>query len=338
MKVAVCQKPYEIRVEDLDRPVVASNEALLRIRRIGICGSDLHAFRGEQPYFTYPRILGHELAGMIESAPLGDHGLRKGDPVAVVPYLECGRCIACRAGKTNCCVALNVLGVHSDGGMKEYISIPADHLVRADGLDWDQIALVECLAIGAHAVRRANIHPSEYALVIGTGPIGMGVLQFARVAGARLIAMDISDCRLEFCKTELGIDQTIPAGDNVVAELKKITRGDFPTVVFDATGSVESMGRALGYLSHGGRLIYVGLVKGDISINDPEFHKRETTLLASRNATREDFVRVIEALQAGEVTTSGFVTHRAPLEALEEHFESWARPGSGVIKAMVEAG
>ena len=336
MKVAICQKPHELEINEIQKPVAQQGEALVRIRRIGICGSDLHAFKGEQPYFTYPRVLGHELAGEIESVPEGNHGLSTGDPVAVLPYLECGRCIACRAGRTNCCIQLNVLGVHSDGGMCEYITVPADHLVKADGLDWDRIALVECLAIGAHAVRRADVQPGEYALVIGTGPIGLGALQLAKVAGANVIAMDILESRLAYCKAELGIEHTVIAGKDGAERLAGITGGDFPTVVFDATGNAASMKAALGYLSHGGRLVYVGLVKGDVSIDDPEFHKRETTLLSSRNATREDFVHVIASFKSGKATASGFVTHRTTLEDLPKHLENWTRPESGVIKAVVE--
>jgi len=338
MKAVVCQEPNELTVEEIDRPAAAPHEALVSIRRVGVCGTDLHAFKGKQPFFTYPRILGHELAGEIESIPDGNHGLKKGDPVAVVPYIECGRCIACRAGRTNCCVNLNVLGVHSEGGLCEYLPVPADHLVRAAGLDWDQMALVECLAIGAHAVRRANIQAGENALIIGVGPIGLGALQMARVAGARTIAMDISESRLEFCRTELGVGRTINAGTDAVGRLAEMTDGEFPTVVFEATGSAASMKKAVEYLSHTGRLIYIGLVKGDISIDDPEFHKRETTLMSSRNATREDFMNVIEALRSGKATTSGFVTHRASLGALPKHFDNWTRPDSGVIKAMVDVG
>ncbi len=338
MKVAICKAPNDMKIEDADLPVAASHEALLRIRRIGVCGTDLHAFKGRQPFFTYPRILGHELAGEIDSVPEGNTDFKKGDPVAVVPYLECGECLACRAGRTNCCVKLNVLGVHSDGGMREYVPVPADHLIRAEGLDWDQIALVECFAIGAHAVRRAEIGPGEYALVIGAGPIGLGALQMARVAGAKVFAMDVSESRLAFCKSKLGIEHTVAADEHATAKVAEMTRGEFPTVVFDATGNAESMKNALGYLSHTGRLIYVGLVKGDVSINDPEFHRREATLLSSRNATREDFAHVIECLRSGKVTASGFVTHRASLEDSPQHFDGWTRPDSGVIKAMVEVG
>jgi 2-desacetyl-2-hydroxyethyl bacteriochlorophyllide A dehydrogenase len=338
MKVAVCQEPNRIKIDNADMPVAASHEALVRIRRIGVCGTDLHAYKGRQPFFSYPRVLGHELAGEIESVPEGNTDFKKGDPVAILPYLECGKCIACRAGRTNCCVRLSVYGVHADGGMCEYLTVPADHLVRADGLELDQIALVECLAIGAHAVRRAEIRPGEYALVIGAGPIGLGVLQFAGVAGANVIAMDISASRLEFCKKQMGIAHTITAGDDAAAQLAEITGGNFPSVVFDATGNAESMKSAVNYLSHTGRLVFVGLVKGDISIKDPEFHLREVTLLFSRNATREDFAHVIDCLRSGKAKTTGFVTHRAPLEELPDCFDGWTDPKSGVIKAMVEVG
>ena len=336
MKAVICQEPEKLVVEEIERPERASREALVRITRVGVCGTDLHAFKGRQPFFTYPRILGHELAGKIESIPEGDHGLKAGDPVAVVPYLECGECIACRAGRTNCCVNLNVLGVHSEGGMCEYLSVPVDHLIRADGLDPDQTALVECLSIGAHAVRRAEIQSGENALIIGVGPIGLGALQMARVAGARVIAMDISESRLAFCESQLGIDLTILAGDHAAAQLEDMTDGEFPTTVFEATGNAASMKQAVEYLSHTGRLVYIGLVKGDISFNDPEFHKRETTLLSSRNATREDFINVMDALRSGKATTSGFVTHRSSLENLPDQFDSWTLPGSGAIKAMVD--
>jgi 2-desacetyl-2-hydroxyethyl bacteriochlorophyllide A dehydrogenase len=220
--------------------------------------------------------------------------------------------------------------------MCEYLSVPIDHLIRTDGLDWDQMALVECLSIGAHAVRRAAVQSGEYALVVGVGPIGLGALQMARVAGAQPIAMDISESRLEFCKKALGVDFTILADDHASEKLKKITGGDFPTVVFEATGNAASMKKAVEYLSHTGRLVYIGLVKGDISLDDPEFHKRETTLLSTRNATPQDFADVISALRSGKATTDGFVTHRAPLADLPNQFDSWTRPDSGAIKAMVD--
>ena len=336
MKSIVCTKPFEFNVNEVDKPVRGSGQALVRMHRIGVCGTDLHAFEGHQPFFTYPRILGHELAGVIESIGENAGGLQPGDPVAILPYMECGECIACRMGKTNCCAQLNVIGVHSDGGMQEWISIPADHLVKADGLDPDETALVECLAIGAHAVGRAGIQPDEYVLVIGAGPIGLGTMQFARARGAKVIAMDLVDSRLSFCKQELGVEFTINAAGDSKAALAEITGGDFPTVVMDATGHPESMSNALNFLSHGGRLVFIGLFVGDFKLNDPEFHKREATMLSTRNSTRTDFLHVIDLLKKGTVKAKPFITHRAGFANLGDEFPSWIHPETGVIKAIID--
>ncbi len=335
MKSIICEKPYNLKLKEVDQPVRQTGQALVRVKRIGICGTDLHAYEGHQPFFTYPRILGHELAGIIDSIAENPHNLKQGDTVAIVPYLECGKCIACRMGKTNCCSRLNVLGVHSDGGMREWIPVPVDHLVKADGLDPDETAMVECMAIGAHAVRRAEIRPHEFVLVIGAGPIGLGTMQFAASAGARVIAMDINDQRLAFCRQELGVEFTINAAGAPQAALEQITAGEFPTVVMDATGNPESMRNALNFLSHGGRLVYIGLFIGNFLLNDPEFHKRETTLLSSRNATRHDFQHVISLMKAGAVKTGPLITHRSDFTNLIDDFPSWIVPGKDVIKAVV---
>ena len=336
MKSIICQKPFEFDVVEIDKPAMDVGQALVRVKRIGVCGTDLHAYEGNQPFFTYPRILGHALSGIIESIGENPEGLKPGDPVAILPYLECGECIACRMGKTNCCTDLNVIGVHSDGGMQEWISLPPDHLIKADGLDLDETALVECLAIGAHAVRRAEIRTNEYVLVIGAGPIGLGTMQFAKAEGAKVIAMDLIDSRLAFCKRELGVDFTINAASDAKTALAEITGGDFPTVVMDASGNSKSMGNALNFLSHGGRLVYIGLFIGDFQLNDPEFHKREATLLSSRNATRADFLHVIDLMKKGTVKAKPLITHRADLTDLRDEFPKWIHPESGVIKAIVD--
>jgi 2-desacetyl-2-hydroxyethyl bacteriochlorophyllide A dehydrogenase len=321
---------------EVDKPVKAIGQALVRVKRIGVCGTDLHAYEGNQPFFTYPRILGHELAGVIDSIGENSDSLISGDPVAILPYMECGECIACRMGKTNCCTDLNVIGVHSDGGMQEWISVPVDHLIKADGLDPDETALVECLAIGAHAVKRAGIQSNEYVLVIGAGPIGLGTMQFARAEGAKVIAMDLMDNRLSFCEQELGVDFTINAASDAKGALAEITGGDFPTVVMDATGNSKSMGDALNYLAHGGRLVYIGLFSGDFQLNDPEFHKREATLLSTRNATRADFLNVIDFVKKGYVKAKPLITHRVGLPYLGDEFPKWIHPEAGVIKAIIE--
>lgn len=337
MRGIVCEEIGVFRLRhDLPEPEPGPGEAIVRIRRVGVCGTDMHAFRGNQPYFTYPRILGHELAGVIEWIGANGAGLKAGDQVAVIPYLHCGACVACRRGRTNCCADLRVLGVHTDGGMRERIAVPVTHLIRTEGLSLDQTAILEPLAIGAHAVRRSGAGAGDTALVIGAGPIGLGVAAFAKLAGARVIAMDLSDDRLAFCRSWAGADQAVNAGERPAERIAELTDGEFPTVVFDATGSARSMANALGYLAHGGTLVYVGLVKSDIAFPHPEFHKRETTLMGSRNATREDFERVLEAVRGGAVDADRFITHRAPYDAMIGAFGDWLRPESGVIKAMVE--
>lgn len=337
MRQIILQEPMRFQAHSVDEPNVRPGEALVRVRRIGICGTDMHAYRGRQPYFSYPRVLGHELAvEIIDIAADNAAGLKAGDWCVPLPYLSCGECVACRRGKTNCCVKMRVLGVHQDGGMQEYLSLPTELLVRADGLTLDQMALVENQAIGAHAVSRAAIEPGEVALVVGAGPIGLGVIQFAKAAGAEVIVLDIDDARLQFCREHLGVQHTINAQQDPIPQIERLTQGDYPTAVFDATGNPQSMMNAFRYVAHGGRYVLVSLVNADITFSDPDFHKRETTLLSSRNATKADFETVIAAMQREQIATQPLITHKADFSEMIEQFESWLKPENRVIKAMVE--
>ena len=336
MKTLVCTEPGNFEYNHMERPQLEEGRAIIRIRRIGICGTDLHAFEGTQPYFSYPRILGHELAGELvefDNAP----DFKIGETVSFIPYLNCGNCIACRTDKPNCCVNLKVCGVHLDGGMVEYLSVPSSSLLHGDGLDFDELALVEPLAIGAHGIRRAGVLKEEFVLVIGAGPIGLGTMEFARMEGSKLIALDVNEQRLEFCKHKLNIAYTINALTmDVVEQLKEITNGDMPTVVIDATGNLRAINNAFQYMAHGGRYILIGLQKGDISFNHPEFHKREGSLMSSRNATRQDFERVISWIKNGHIKPKHFITHRVHFDEVKNVFKNWLDPASGVIKATVE--
>src|SRR5690349_11877861 len=208
MTTLVCTKPGNLEYRSAKTPVPKKEMALIRVRRIGICGTDLHAFEGTQPYFSYPRILGHELAGEL-IAWQGDDEFRIGESVSIIPYFNCGNCIACRNGKTNCCAQLQVCGVHVDGGMAEYLSVPSAALLNGQGLTLDDLALLEPLAVGAHGVRRAGIQPGEFVLVIGAGPIGLATMQFARIAGGIVVAIDVNDQRLQFCQRNLKVPHTI---------------------------------------------------------------------------------------------------------------------------------
>lgn len=332
----VCEEIERFKLVELPEPSFVAGEAIVRIKRVGICGTDLHAFKGNQPFFSYPRVLGHELAGVIEQIGDNSEGLAVGDQVSIIPYMHCGQCIACRNGKTNCCTSMKVLGVHIDGGMRELISVPVTHLVGTNGLSLDQSAVLEPLSIGAHAVRRVGLVKGETVLVIGGGPIGLGVMAFAKYEGARVIAMDINDERLAFCQSWANVDDTLNALHQPEEKLSELTNGDFPTVVFDATGNAKSMTDAFGLAAHGAKIVYVGLVKADITFNDPEFHKRELTLMGSRNATKEDFSHVYEAVKSGSIDVSRYITHRSPFDGMIGQFESWLKPETKVIKAMVE--
>lgn len=338
MKTVICLQPGEMALRSAPKPVPGAAEVLVRVKRVGVCGTDIHAFSGRQPYFQYPRVLGHELAGVVDAVGSEVSTVEPGATVYVMPYLECGECVACRQGKTNCCTHIRVIGVHQDGGMCEYLPVPQDHVISADGLNLDQLALVECLAIGAHAVRRADVQPGSTVLVVGAGPIGMGILQFAKVRGARVLMVDNNEERLRFCQQSLGADAVIQAGSDVKAELEALTAGDYPNTVFDATGNSEAMVAGFGWVAHGGTYVLVSVVSADITFSDPEFHKRELSLLGSRNATREDFEQVVSCLRDGSAVALAMVTHRCALTDLPEIFPQWTRPGSGVIKAIVEVG
>jgi len=337
MRTIVLQQPGQfeaVLTEHPGRP--GPGETLVAVRRIGICGTDLHAYRGKQPFFSYPRILGHELGVEVLEVGAEVTNVKPGDLCSVEPYLNCGKCIACRKGKSNCCVSLQVLGVHTDGGMREVVVVPAVKLHSSAKLTLDQLALVETLGIGAHAVDRAQIVPGENALIIGAGPIGLAVMQFAKQAGANVIVMDVNESRLEFCRKKMGIATTLLGGDGILGEIEELTGGDLATLVFDATGNPPSMHQAFHYVAHGGRLVFVGLFQGDVTFNDPHFHRREMTLLSSRNSRPDDFRRIITLMESGQIDTAPWITHRASFDEMIPHFPAWLDPASGVIKAIVE--
>jgi threonine dehydrogenase-like Zn-dependent dehydrogenase len=305
MKEIVLEKPGRFVAQETRAPESPrAGEAIVRVRRIGVCGTDLHAFRGKQPFFTYPRRLGHELGVEIAEVANNARGLRAGDRCAVEPYLTCGNCIACRNGKTNCCIELKCLGVHTDGGACEYITVPIDKLYPSNTLSFEQLAIIEPLAIGAHGVNRANLQRGELALVIGAGPIGLSAIQFAIAAGAKVAVADVNRERLEACQRHLG--------------------------------SQDSMQRAFQYVSHGGRLIFVGLGQFDITFHDPAFHRKELTLMSSRNSTSVEFNEILRMMEGGEIDIMPWITHRCPFEDMISEFPSWLDPTNRVIKAVVE--
>lgn len=335
MRAVICDRPGSLSLIERPDPRPKPDEVLVRIRRMGVCGTDFHIYGGDQPYFEYPRIIGHELSGEVAASPSGSP-LAVGEAVYIVPYLSCGTCRACRRGRTNCCRRLSVLGVHQDGGMAEYLSVPASNVVSAGDLPLDAAAMIEFLAIGAHGIARGAVAAEDRVLVVGSGPIGMAAIIFAKCRGAEVSVVDGRRDRLDFAAATLGADATHALSPDLEAILGERTGGEYFDVVVDATGHVGAMRRGLNFVGHGGRYVLLSIVRDDIAFPDPEFHKRETTLLASRNALPADFAEVVTQMRAGSVPTAALATHRAALAEAPERFDQWRLPEAGVIKALIE--
>ena len=325
MKAVACLEPGQLSL--IDRPDPARpgpGEALLAVAHVGICGTDYHIFEGTHPYLAYPRVMGHEASGTVVAVGEGVL-LSPGTEVFVNPYIACGICVACRQGKPNCCKTISVLGVHRDGAMCGHILVPAANLYPTDGLSLRLAAAVEFLAIGAHAVRRSLAGAGTPALIIGAGPIGLGVALFARIAGQNVVMTDTSRARLDMAEA-LGF---------AVTEADTATEDGFG-VVYDATGNAASMQAAFGRVAHGGALVLVSVVTADISFFDPEFHKREMMLIGSRNALATDFSHVAEAIKAGHVPMDRLFTHRTTLADAPRDIARWATDKTGLIKAVID--
>jgi alcohol dehydrogenase len=339
MKAIQLESPQNFRHLEIAEPdAPAAGEALVRIHRIGICGTDYGGFLGKMPFFSYPRVPGHELGVEVIAVGDGVTNVQPGDQCAVEPYINCQQCYACRRGHTNCCENHKTLGVMMDGGMCERMLLPARKLHISRKLTLDQLALVETLAIGCHAVDRGRPAAGEHVLIIGAGPIGLSAVEFAKVAGARTIVLDLNEGRLQFCRETMGVDHTIPVkGDgSELRALEEITGGQLADVVIDATGSHKSMSAALGYCAFAGRLVYVGITQQELSfLHAPIMHRRELTILASRNALSRDFARIIQLIEDERIDTRPWITHQSTFETMIEDFPSWLKPESGVIKAIV---
>lgn len=337
MKTLILNEPRSFALIDLPEPTdIPPGHALVRVARVGICGTDWHAYSGKQPFFSYPRVLGHELGVVVESVNDPESDLKPGDRCSVEPSINCGTCIACRRGKSNCCANLRVLGVHTDGGMTERIVVNTRKLHRSSKLTLDQLALVETLAIGCHAVARANVEPGENVLVIGAGPIGLSVVPFVQAAGANVIMADVSDDRLATAQKLLNIRTTLNASKDLLDQLKAVTSNDLPTAVIDATGNPASMASTFELVAPGGRIVFVGLFQGEVTFNDPNFHRREITLLASRNALPGDFTKIITLIEHGRIDTTPWITHRSSIHGFLDVLPDWLKPEAKVLKAMIE--
>ena len=332
-------EPNQLKRIEIDAPgAPGAGQALVRTHRMGICGTDVSCYRGKFPFFDYPRIPGHELGVEVLEVGEGVDNVKVGDRCSIEPYMHCGECFACSRGAINCCENLKVIGVMTDGGLCESFLVRASKLHPSAKLSYDQLALVETLAIGCHANDRGAPGQGDHALVIGMGPIGLATLEFARLTDATISVMDMNPERLAFVEKNYGIKNTVLfKGDgSEIQRMQELTGGAMYQVITDATGNKHSMGGAFQYLSHTGTLVYVGITTEEVSFRHPVMHRPEATLKASRNALPSDFTRIIKLIEEGTINTDPWITHRTNFENVLDDFEELTKPETGVIKAVIE--
>ncbi|TWT72118.1 zinc-binding alcohol dehydrogenase family protein [Crateriforma conspicua] len=340
MKALQLSEPKRWEIVDIQAPgKPGPGEAVVKIHRVGVCGTDLGGYLGKFPFFSYPRIPGHELGVEVVAVGEGVKNVSVGQFCAVEPYINCQQCYSCRRGFTNCCEHHQTLGVMCDGGLAEQMTLPARKLHPSGNLTMDQAALVETLAIGCHAVDRSKLQGKENILILGAGPIGLSALEFAKLTGARVIIADLVESRLEFVRQRMGVQDTIQikGDDSDIEAIGDLTDGQFADVVIDATGHNGSMVRSMEFAAFAGRVVYVGITQQNLDFPHAAFfHRRELNLMASRNALSPDFPRIIRLIDAGIIDTQPWITHHASFNEVPDVFESWTRPETGVIKAVIE--
>ncbi|KAE9529820.1 zinc-binding alcohol dehydrogenase family protein [Testudinibacter aquarius] len=332
MKSLVCKEPFSLEYQEKPAPVATDNEVVIKVSAVGICGTDIHAYQGNQPFFEYPRVLGHEVCGSIVALGSQVKAYKIGERVALVPYLSCGQCIACQNGKTNCCEYISVMGVHQDGGFSELLAIPQTNVIPiADNVDDISAALIEPFAISAHAVRRVQVNQNSNVLVIGAGPIGLGAAAIAMADGAKVVVADTSEERRRHIQKKLNVAVVDPLLEKIEDYFDNI----LPEIVIDATGNPHSMNNAVNFICHGGRIVFVGLFKGDLVIHDPDFHKKETTLMGSRNATQEDFIKVQRLMSEGKICSSMMLSDTFNYTDLADIYEEKIVKNKNLVKGVI---
>lgn len=336
MKAVQVPTAHELRIIEQERPaVVNADDVLVKIKRVGICGSDMHIYHGTNPLATYPRIVGHEVAGEVAEVGSAVTGLQPGDHVVVEPINYCGECYACRKGRPNVCEKLSVFGVHEDGGMREYAVLPEKqlHSVNKD-LSWDEIVLAEPYTIGAQAVWRGNVEAGDTVLIQGCGPIGICILKLAKIAGAHVFMTDLSEERMAFAK-ESGADEVINAGkESVKDRILELTDGTGPNVVIDAVGMPATVELSIDLVSPAGYVVVLGFDERPSAIPQLPITKKEITIVGSRLQTNQ-FGKVVDLLNSGELRSDGLITHKFALDDVQEAFNYVENNPDKVRKALI---
>ena len=338
MRALQIEREGRTRLVTVAPPEPAAGDVLLHVRTVGFCGSDLNTYRGLNPLVSYPRIPGHELAGTIEhvgdAVPAGR--FRPGMQVTVVPYTACGRCTACRRGRANACRDNQTLGVQREGALTERLAVPWEKVLDADGLSPRELALVEPLAVGFHAVDRGRVAEGDVVVVIGCGAVGLGAIAGASRRGARVVAVDVDAGKLTLGR-KAGASETVDSRAVGLSDrLRALTNGDGADVVIEAVGLPETFVAAVHEAAFAARVVFIGYAKAPVTFDTSQFVKKELDILGSRNATAADFVAVIEMLRDGAFPVADAVTRVVGLDDAGAALHDWSRDPSAITRIHVD--
>lgn len=335
MKALLLHGPGRAAVAQVPEPVRQPGEALLRVRRVGLCGSDLNSYRGRNPMVSYPRILGHEIAATILEMDEGHPHLAVGMDVTVSPYTSCGQCASCLRGRNHACQFNQTLGVQRDGALAEYLCVSASRLYSAQ-LDLPALCLVEPLTVGFHAVARGRVTASDTVAVLGCGGVGLGAVAAATFHGAKTIAVDVDDSKLTIAR-QAGAQHSIHAQQQQLHEaLLALTHGRGPDVIVEAIGTPETFRTAVEQVAFTGRVVYIGYAKEPVSYETRLFVQKELDILGSRNAQPEDFRTVIRMLEAGRFPVEAAISTVVPLEEAPQILAEWDAHPARFTKIMID--
>jgi threonine dehydrogenase-like Zn-dependent dehydrogenase len=335
VKAVVMHAPGDVRVESVPDPTRKSGEVLLRVRRVGLCGSDLNSYRGRNPLVSFPRIPGHEIsATIVELEAEHPAHLQVGMDVTLSPYKNCGQCPACRNGRPNACRDNQTLGVQRDGAMGEYLAVPMEKLFVAD-LNLDELCLVEPLTVGCHAVARAGVTPEDVVAIFGCGGVGLGAVAASAFRGATTVAMDVDDAKLEIARKAGAVHVIHTKRQDAKEALAELTGGDGPDVVIEAVGLADTFRAAVELVAFTGRVVYIGYAKEPVTYETKLFVQKELTVLGARNALPGDFRQVIQMLEQHRFPVDAAISTIAPLARAPELLRAWSDDPARFTKIMI---
>ena len=337
MKAVVIEEPGKVIVQQVDMPEPAPDELIVSLKYVGFCGSDLNTYLGRNPLVEYPRIPGHEISGIIENCGKNvPAGFSAGEAVTVVPYTSCGHCSSCRGGRSNACRSNQTLGVQRDGAMQQYMAVPWQKILKAPELNALELAMVEPLTVGFHAIERGRVNQSDQVMVLGCGMIGTGAILNAVLKGAKVIAVDIDDHKLSMAR-DLGAWHTLNFRQaDFHSALREMTGGDGPDVVVEAAGNPDAYRAALNELAFTGRLVCIGYVAGEIPLPTRLIVQKEIDIMGSRNASPDDFRSVISYLAKKTFPLEKIITRKVRPEDAAAALKDWARDPGKVMKILLD--